>query len=125
MDRPIAALIKDLKQRGLLDETLIICGGNLDERRSVRAEQQGRMCSVAIVHGLLHHVDGRRGVKGGFPGATDELGFSVTENKVHIHTPSDHHAPARLRSRAIDLSIPRPGLRLTDVHGHVVTDLLA
>ena len=127
-DRPIAALIKDLKQRNLLDETLIICGGEFG-RTPFR---EGRTAGSKIL-GRDHYPDcftmwmAGGGVKGGFNyGATDELGFGITENKVFIHDLQAtimhlmgfDHERLTFRFQGRDY-------RLTDVHGSVVRDILA
>jgi len=127
VDKPIAALIKDLKQRGLLDETLIICGGEFG-RTPFR---EGRTAGSNVL-GRDHYPDcftmwmAGGGVKGGFSyGATDELGFSVTENKVHIH---DFQATIMhllgFDHERLTYRFQGRDFRLTDVHGSVVTDLL-
>ncbi|MEQ8787129.1 MAG: DUF1501 domain-containing protein [Pirellulaceae bacterium] len=128
MDKPIAALIKDLKQRGLLDDTLIIWGGEFG-RTPFR---EGRT-SKSKVLGRDHYPDcftmwmAGGGVKGGFEfGQTDELGFGVVENKVHVHDLQAtilhllgfDHERLTYRFQGRDY-------RLTDVHGHVVQDLIA
>lgn len=127
-DRPVAALITDLKQRGLLDDTLVIWGGEFG-RTPFR---EGRTAASQVL-GRDHYPDcfslfmAGGGVKAGFEyGATDELGFSVVENKVHVHDFQatvlhllgfDHERlTARFQGR---------DYRLTDIHGHVVRDLLA
>ncbi|QEG38847.1 DUF1501 domain-containing protein [Roseimaritima ulvae] len=127
-DKPIAALIKDLKQRDLLKDTLVICGGEFG-RTPFR---EGRTAGSQVL-GRDHYPDcftmwmAGGGVKPGFHyGQTDELGFGVTENKVHVHDLQatimhllgfDHE---RLTHR-----FQGRDYRLTDVHGHVVHDLLA
>lgn len=127
-DKPIAALIKDLKQRDLLKDTLVICGGEFG-RTPFR---EGRTAGSKVL-GRDHYPDcftmwmAGGGVKAGFNyGQTDELGFGVTENKVHVHDLQatimhllgfDHE---RLTHR-----FQGRDYRLTDVHGHVVRDLLA
>ena len=127
VDKPIAALIKDLKQRGLLDETLIICGGEFG-RTPFR---EGRTAGSKIL-GRDHYPDcftmwmAGAGVKGGFSfGATDDLGFSVTENKVHIH---DFQATIMhllgFDHERLTYRFQGRDFRLTDVHGHVVKELL-
>jgi len=128
MDKPVAALINDLKQRGLLDETLIVWGGEFG-RTPFR---EGRT-SKSNVLGRDHFPDAFTmwmaggGVKGGFDyGASDELGFSVTENPVHVHDLQAtimhimgfDHEQLTYRFQGRDY-------RLTDVHGHVIKDLLA
>lgn len=127
-DRPIAALILDLKQRGLLDDTLVVCGGEFG-RTPFR---EGRTAASAIL-GRDHYPDcftmwmAGGGVKAGYNfGQTDELGFGVIENKVHVH---DLQATI-LRLLGIDherLTYRFQGrdYRLTDVHGNVVNDLIA
>jgi len=129
--RPIAALIKDLKQRGLLEETLIIWGGEFGRTPTVELPQAG--ANAGKVNGRDHNHYGFTmwlaggGVKGGtIYGATDEFGFRAVENKVHVH---DLHATI-LRLMGFDhtkLTYRFAGrdFRLTDVHGHVVEDIIA
>ena len=121
-DQPIAALLKDLKARGLLDETLVIWGGEF-----------GRTPTSEGAKGRDHHNLGFSmwlaggGVKGGTVyGATDEFGMVAVENRVHVH---DLHATI-LHLMGIDhekLTFRYSGrdFRLTDVHGHVVKGILA
>jgi hypothetical protein len=127
VDQPCAALIRDLRQRGLLDETLIIWGGEFG--RTVYC--QGKL--TAESYGRDHH--GRcftmwlagGGVRPGIThGATDEHGFNVVSGGVHVH---DLNATA-LHCLGIDhtrLTFRFQGrdYRLTDVHGNVVTEILA
>lgn len=127
-DQPSAALIKDLKQRGLLDDTLVIWGGEFGRTPFL----QGDYDNVAR-WGRDHHPYGFTiwmaggGVKPGFEyGATDEFGFSAVENPVHVH---DFQATI-LHLLGIDherLTYKYQGrnFRLTDVHGNVVKDVLA
>ena len=128
MDKPVAALIKDLKQRGLFDETLIIWGGEFG-RTPFR---EGRTASSPVL-GRDHFPDcytmwlAGGGMKGGLTyGESDELGFSVARDKVHVHDLQatilhqlgfDHE---RLTHR-----FQGRDYRLTDVYGNVVHDLLA
>ncbi|MBA3313816.1 MAG: DUF1501 domain-containing protein [Planctomycetota bacterium] len=128
MDKPVAALIKDLKQRGLLDETLIVWGGEFG-RTPFR---EGRTAESPIL-GRDHYPDcftmmmAGGGSKGGMQyGATDELGFGVAENPVHVHDFQatilhllgfDHE---RLTHR-----FQGRDYRLTDVYGKVVEELIA
>jgi hypothetical protein len=124
-DKPIAALLKDLKSHGLLEETLVIWGGEFG--RSPTA--QGTADSL----GRDHHPYGFSmwlaggGIKGGvIHGATDEYGYYAVENKVTVH---DLHATA-LHLLGLDhtkLTYPFGGreMRLTDVHGSVVREVLA
>ena len=127
MDKPIAALIQDLKQRGLFEDTLIVWGGEFG-RTPFR---EGRTAKSKIL-GRDHYPDAFTmwmaggGVKGGFEyGASDELGFSVAENPVHVHDLQAtilhqlgfDHEKLTYRFQGRDY-------RLTDVHGHVVKELL-
>ncbi len=128
MDRPVAALIKDLKARGMLDDTLVIWGGEFG-RTPVR---EGRTAATQLL-GRDHYPDcftmfmAGGGVKPGIVyGETDELGFSVASNKVHVH---DFQATV-LHLLGFDhkrLTYPYQGrdFRLTDVYGEVVPALLA
>jgi hypothetical protein len=121
-DRAIAALLKDLKARGLLDDTLVIWGGEF-----------GRTPTSERAKGRDHHSTGFTmwlaggGVKGGHVvGATDEFGYHAIEDKVHVH---DLHATV-LHLMGIDherLTYRYSGrdFRLTDVHGVVVKGVMA
>ena len=128
MDQPVAALIKDLKARGLLDETLVIWGGEFG-RTPFR---EGRTASSAIL-GRDHYPDcfslfmAGGGVKAGYShGETDELGFSVAENPVHVH---DFQATILhllgFDHERLTFRFQGRDFRLTDVHGKVVEELLA
>jgi hypothetical protein len=122
MDLPVAGLLKDLKARGLLEDTLVIWGGEFG-RTPVAQKGDGRD----------HHPFGFTmwlaggGVRGGIAhGATDEFGWNSVANKVHIH---DLHATI-LHLMGIDhekLTYRYSGrdYRLTDVHGHVVKEIIA
>jgi hypothetical protein len=128
MDRPVAALIEDLKQRGLLEDTLIVCGGEFG-RTPFR---EGRTAAGSIL-GRDHFPDcytmwmAGGGVRGGLDyGESDELGFSVARDKVHVHDLQAtilyllgfDHERLTYRFQGRDF-------RLTDVHGQVVKGLLA
>ena len=128
MDKPVAALIRDLRQRGMLDDTLVVWGGEFG-RTPFR---EGRTASGAIL-GRDHYPDcftiflAGGGVKKGFLyGETDELGFSITKDKVHVHDLQAtilhllgfDHEKLVYRFQGRDF-------RLTDVFGHVVNDILA
>ena len=128
MDKPVAALIKDLRQRGLLQDTLIICGGEFG-RTPFR---EGRTANGNLL-GRDHYPDcysmwlAGGGIKGGYThGASDELGFSVAHDKVHVHDLQAtilhvlgfNHERLTYRFQGRDY-------RLTDVHGNVVRDVLA
>jgi hypothetical protein len=122
VDQPIAALLTDLKARGLLDDTLVIWGGEF-----------GRTPTAEGRDGREHHPFGFTmwlaggGIQGGMThGATDEFGWYAIENKVHVH---DLHATI-LHLMGLDherLTFRHGGrdYRLTDVHGHVVREILA
>ena len=126
-DQPTAALIKDLKQRGLLDETLIVWGGEFG--RTVYC--QGDLGEKA--YGRDHHPRcfsiwmAGGGIKGGVSyGRTDDYGYNIAENPVSVH---DLHATI-LHLLGIDherLTFKFQGrhYRLTDIHGEVVPDILA
>src|SRR5690606_8095972 len=129
-DRATAALLMDLRQRGLLDDTLVIWGGEFG--RTPYSEIRKDSTDIRKA-GRDHHHTGFSmllaggGVKGGFTfGATDELGMHAVENRVHVH---DLHATI-LHLLGIDherLTYRYSGrdFRLTDVHGRVVSDLFA
>ena len=127
-DGPMAALIIDLKERGLLDETLVMIGSEFGRTPVVHiggaAEvQTGRDHNI---HGFTYLLAGG-GVKSGMTyGATDDFGFKVVENPVHVH---DLHA-TMLHLLGLDhtkLTYHYSGrdFRLTDVHGRVVEDIIA
>ena len=122
VDKPIAGLIKDLKGRGLLDETLVIWGGEFG-RTPTAENANGRDHNP---HGFTMWLAGG-GVKPGITyGRTDEYGYYGIENKVHFH---DLHATI-LHLMGLDhtkLTFRHAGrdFRLTDVHGEVVRGLLA
>jgi hypothetical protein len=122
VDRPIAALLTDLKQRGLLDETLVIWGGEFG-RTPTSESADGRDHNP---YGFTMWLAGG-GVKRGFVyGETDEYGLYAVEDKVHFH---DLHATI-LRLLGLDhtqLTIRHAGrdFRLTDVHGRLVRGILA
>ncbi len=127
-DRASAALVKDLKQRGLLDDTLVIWGGEFGRTPMVETN-----AALGRSLGRDHHPQAFTmwlaggGIKSGLTyGVTDELGFHVVENPVHVH---DVQATI-LHLLGFDhekLTYHYAGrdFRLTDVHGQVVTDLLA
>lgn len=121
-DQGIAALLIDLKQRGLLDETLVIWGGEFG-RAPTSEGQKGRDHDH---YGFTVWMAGG-GVRGGMSyGATDEFGLSAIENRVHVH---DLHATI-LHLMGIDherLTYRHSGrdYRLTDVSGKVIHDIIA
>ncbi len=122
-DQACAALVKDLKQRGLLEDTLVIWGGEFGRTPMVQGGSDGRD----------HHPNAFTmwlaggGVKPGTVlGESDELGFNVTKDKVHVH---DLHATCMhlLGFDHLKLTYRFQGrdYRLTDVHGNVVEKMLA
>ena len=128
MDRPVAALIRDLKSRGLLDETLIVWGGEFG-RTPFR---EGRTATGGVL-GRDHFPDcytmalAGAGVKGGIMhGESDELGFSVARDKVHVH---DLQATILhllgLDHERLTFRFQGRDYRLTDVAGKVVKEILA
>lgn len=128
-DRGLAALITDLEQRGLLDETLIVCSGEFGRTPTVELGTQGGGATLGRDHnhwGFSLWMAGG-GIKGGTVyGATDEFGFKAVENPVSVH---DLHATI-LHLLGIDhkrLTYRYAGrdFRLTDVHGNVVREILA
>ena len=131
VDQAIGALLTDLKRTGLLDETLVLWGGEFGRTPVVEMPKEG--VNGGKMNGRDHNHYGFTcwmaggGVRGGsVVGATDELGFKATENRVHVH---DLHA-TMLRLMGYDhkrLTYRYAGrdFRLTDVHGRVVNEILA
>jgi arylsulfatase A-like enzyme len=121
VDQGAAALIKDLKQRGMLDETLVIWGGEFG--RTPMAQGNGRD----------HHIKGFSiwlaggGIKGGIShGQTDEFGYSAVHDVVHVH---DLHATILalfgIDHKKLVYRTQGRDFRLTDVAGQVVKSILA
>jgi hypothetical protein len=130
-DQAIAALLTDLKQRGMLDDTLVIWGGEFGRTPTVELPQPGS--NAGKINGRDHNHHGFTvwlaggGAKGGYiHGATDEFGFAAAENKVHIH---DLHATilCLLGFDHEKFTYRHAGrdFRLTDVQGNVVRELIA
>ena len=123
VDRPIAALLYDLKQRGLLEDTLVWWGGEFGRTPTAQGSGDGRDHNP---EGFTMWLAGG-GVKGGYShGATDDYGFFAEKGKVHIH---DMHATI-LHLMGLDhemLTFKHAGrdFRLTDVHGRVVDEVIA
>src|SRR4051812_11174946 len=122
VDRPIAGLLRDLKARGLLEDTLVLWGGEF-----------GRTPTSQGSDGRDHNPEGFTmwlaggGVKAGFRyGATDEYGYYAVENKVHIH---DLHATLLyllgLDHERLTYRYGGRDFRLTDVHGRIIQDIMA
>lgn len=127
-DQPAAALVKDLKQRGLLDDTLVIFGGefgrtvfgqgNINNEKGYGRDHHGRAFSFWMAGG---------GVKAGYQyGQTCDYGWNVVEKGVHVH---DWQATVLhmmgINHEQLTYRYQGRRFRLTDVHGHVVDDLLA
>ena len=129
-DRATTALLTDLKQRGMLEDTLVIWGGEFG--RTPYAQMDKKQTDISKA-GRDHHHTGFSmwlaggGVRGGYAhGATDDFGMHAVENRVHVH---DLHASV-LHLMGIDhtkLTYRYSGrdYRLTDIHGRVVNDWLA
>ena len=130
-DKPIAALLKDLKMRGLLEDTLVIWGGEFGRTPVVELSVPG--ANKGKVNGRDHNNHGFSmwmaggGVRGGYVhGATDEFGFAAVENQVHVHDLQAtilhlmgfDHERFTYRYAGRDF-------RLADVHGNVVHELIA
>jgi uncharacterized protein (DUF1501 family) len=122
VDQPIAALLADLGRRGLLDETLVLWGGEFGRtptsEGSKGRDHNSRGFSVWLAGG---------GVKGGMTyGATDEFGSTAVEKKVHVH---DLHATILhllgLDHEKLTYRYGGRDFRLTDVSGNVVKEILA
>jgi hypothetical protein len=123
-DQPTAALIKDLKMRGMLDDTLIIWGGEFGRTP---------MSQGAAGDGRDHHIKGFSiflaggGIKGGTVyGSTDEFGYAAEENPTAVH---DLHATMLhllgINHKRLTYRFQGRDFRLTDVHGHIIDGILA
>jgi len=128
-DQPIAALIKDLKQRGLLETTLLVWGGEFGRTPLAETTRAGEEDTL----GRDHHPSGFTmwmaggGIKAGYAlGRTDDFGLNVVEDKVHVH---DLHATILhclgLNHERLTFLYQGRNFRLTDVAGNVVQKLLA
>lgn len=128
IDQPIAALIADLKQRGMFDDTLIIWGGEFGRTPTVELDAKG-----VPMKGRDHNPYGFSmwmaggGVKGGIVhGATDDFGFRAVENVAEVH---DLHATILhllgFNHEEFTYRYAGRDFRLTDVHGNVIREILA
>jgi hypothetical protein len=130
-DQAISALLSDLKQRGLLSETLVIWGGEFGRTPTVEMPQKG--ANAGKINGRDHNHYGFTmwlcggGVKGGsIYGATDEFGFKAADKPMHVH---DLHATLLhllgFDHKKLTYHYAGRDFRLTDVHGNVIHDLFA
>ncbi|WP_411282196.1 DUF1501 domain-containing protein [Gemmatimonas sp.] len=130
-DRAFAAVVKDLKSRGLLDDTLVVCGTEFG--RTPVLETGGGGAGGRVTNGRDHNPFGFSiwlaggGVKGGITyGRTDDFGFKVVENPVHIH---DLHATILhllgINHEKLTYNYSGRDFRLTDVAGKVIHDIIA
>jgi hypothetical protein len=125
-DRPgSAALVKDLKARGMLDETLVVWGGEFGRTPMVESNP-----SLNRSQGRDHHPQAFTmwmaggGVRRAAHGQTDDLGFHVADKPVHVHDLQATSCTARLDHERLTYKSQGRDFRLTDVHGHVVNDIL-
>ena len=125
-DQAIGALLQDLKDRGMLEDTLVIWGGEFGRTPTAQMPLTPKV-------GRDHHADGFSiwmaggGARGGYVhGATDDIGLSIAEDKVHVH---DLHATIMhmlgFDHEALTYRYAGRNFRLTDVFGNVVKELLA
>jgi uncharacterized protein (DUF1501 family) len=128
VDQPIAALVSDLKDRGLLDETLVIVASEFGRTPVInlggfRSVHNGRDHNI---YGFTVLMAGGGAKPGTIYGATDDFGFKVVENSVHVH---DLHATALhllgMDHEKLTYRYAGRNFRLTDVEGKVVKDIVA
>lgn len=130
-DQGIAAFLKDLKQRGMLDDTLVMCSGEFGRTPTVELPTPG--ANAGTLSGRDHNSYGFTlwmaggGVKGGHVhGATDDFGFQAVQDKVHVH---DLHATVLwllgFDHEKFTYRYAGRDFRLTDVHGRVVHEIMA
>ncbi len=130
-DQPIAGLLQDLKQRGMLEDTLVLWGGEFGRTPTVELPDPG--ANSGMSNGRDHNPYGfsmwlaGAGLKKGYVhGATDDFGFAALEKPVHVH---DLHATMLhllgFQHERFMYRYAGRDFRLTDVHGHIVKDLLA
>lgn len=126
-DQPSAALVRDLEQRGLLDETLVIWGGEFGRTPFIQGDIGNRPRWGRDHHPYSYTVWlAGGGIQPGLSyGASDELGFNAVENRVHVH---DLQATLLhqmgINHEQLTYRFQGRQFRLTDVHGHVVRDIL-
>jgi len=131
LDQPLGALLKDLKQRGLLNETLVLWGGEFGRTPVVEMPTPG--ANAGKINGRDHNHWGFSvflaggGARGGHVhGATDEFGFAAVEDRVHVH---DLHATMMkllgFDHEKLTYRFSGRDFRLTDIHGRVIEDVIA
>ena len=129
LDRPVAALISDLRERGLLDETLIVIGAEFGRTPMLQGLSNNRAANNV---GRDHHKEAYSmifaggGIRGGTSyGETDELGYQAIDNPVHVH---DINATILhqlgLNHERLTFKYQGRKFRLTDVHGDVINGIL-
>lgn len=129
-DRAYAAVIKDLKQRGMFEDTLVVCGTEFGRTPAIQTANE---MAGGVVNGRDHNPNGFSlwlaggGVKGGYVhGATDEFGYKAVEKKVHVH---DLHATILyllgIDHKKLTYHYSGRDMRLTDTAGEVIHDILA
>jgi uncharacterized protein (DUF1501 family) len=126
VDGPTAALIRDLKQRGMLDDTLVVWGGEFGRTPMAQIDKGASAGRDHHMKGFSMFVAGG-GIKGGIThGATDELGYNAVDDVVHVH---DLHATMLhllgVEHTKLTYKFQGRDFRLTDVHGNVVKKILA
>ncbi len=126
IDRPIAALIQDLKAHGLLEETLLIWGGEFGRTPTAQGDKERGLGRDHHPYGFTMWLAGG-GVRPGLTyGATDEFGHHAVDKPVHVH---DLHATILhllgLDHKRLTFRFSGRDMRLTDVHGQVVHDIVA
>ena len=126
IDKPVAGLIKDLKARGLLDETLVLWGGEFGRTAAVELDLSGDPGRDHNPNGYTMFLAGGGVTPGVSYGQTDEYGYYAIKDKIHIH---DLHATILhlmgLDHQQLTYRYQGRDFRLTDVHGNVVHDIIA
>jgi hypothetical protein len=127
VDKPIAGLLKDLKTRGLLNDTIVLWGGEFGRTPCAQGDADAK--EVGRDHnpfGFTMWMAGGGFKPGTIYGATDEFGYYAVENKVHVH---DLHATILhllgLDHKRLTYRFSGRDMRLTDVHGEVISGILA
>ena len=128
IDQPISALLTDLKQRGMLEDTIVLWGGEFGRTPTVELGNNGdpKLGRDHNHYGFTVWMAGG-GIKGGtVHGSTDDFGFKAVENRTSVH---DLHATILhalgLHHKQLTYRYAGRDFRLTDVHGNVIHDILA